>query len=69
MDFRCPDSVREAMLRLAENNTYGYSFPAKEYFEAFIGWERERHGCEVKQEWIRHTRVWWPVFIALSRAD
>jgi cystathionine beta-lyase len=55
MDFRCPDSVRAAMTKLAEANTYGYSFPAKEYFSAFIGWEKKRHGYNVEQDWIRHT--------------
>jgi cystathionine beta-lyase len=55
MDFRCPDSVREAMLKIAETNAYGYSFPSDAYFEAFINWEKERHGWEVERDWIRHT--------------
>ncbi len=55
MDFSCPDSVREAMSRLAEMNTYGYSFPSEGYYEAFISWERGRHGYEVRREWIRNT--------------
>ena len=39
MDFRCPDSVREAMSALAEMNTYGYTFPSFAYYKAFMDWE------------------------------
>lgn len=55
MDFRCPDSVEEAMTKLAKMNTYGYSFPSPSYYQSFIQWEQERHGLIVKPEWIRYT--------------
>lgn len=55
MDFRCPDSVQEAMGKLVSANTYGYTFPAQGYYDAFIDWERERHGYAVEQSWIRYT--------------
>jgi len=55
MDFRCPDSVRDAMAGLAEMNTYGYTFPAPSYYEAFTDWEEKRHGYRVDPSWIRYT--------------
>ncbi|MBR4691550.1 MAG: pyridoxal phosphate-dependent aminotransferase [Oscillospiraceae bacterium] len=55
MDFRCPDSVREAMVSLAEMNTYGYTFPSPAYYRAFIDWELKRHGYRAEQPWIRYT--------------
>lgn len=55
MDFRCPDSVHEAMSALVSQNTYGYCFPSPSYYQAFIEWEKERHGLEVQQSWIRYT--------------
>lgn len=55
MDFRCPDSVREAMGKLVEMNTYGYTFASPAYYSAFIGWEEKRHGYHVEQPWIRYT--------------
>ena len=55
MDFRCPDSVGDAMKRLAEMNTYGYTFPAPGYYQAFMDWEEKRHGYKVEQPWIRYT--------------
>lgn len=55
MDFRCPDSVGEAMGRLAVQNTYGYTFPSPAYYRAFLDWERKRHGVQMEQSWIRYT--------------
>ena len=55
MDFRCPDSVEEAMGKLVRMNTYGYTFPAPGYYEAFLGWEEKRHGYRAEQGWVRHT--------------
>lgn len=55
MDFRCPDSVEEAMVKLARQNTYGYTFPAPSYYQSFLDWERERHGYQAEQSWIRYT--------------
>ena len=55
MDFRCPDSVEEAMARLARMNTYGYTFPAQSYYDAFLGWEEKRHGYRAERSWVRYT--------------
>ena len=55
MDFRCPDSVGEAMEKLAKMNTFGYSFPSPGYYQSFVQWEHERHGYTVKPEWIRYS--------------
>jgi cystathionine beta-lyase len=55
MDFRCPESVQKAMQELVELNTYGYTSPKNEYFDAFVNWEKQRHGYEIQKDWIRHT--------------
>ena len=55
MDFRCPESVEEAMTKVVKMNTYGYSFPPMSYYKAFIEWEEKRHGLKVEQSWIRYT--------------
>ncbi len=55
MDFACPDSVREIMMKAAEENLYGYFIPPAEWTEVFTAWEKERHGYEIKPEWLRHT--------------
>ncbi len=55
MDFKCPDSVREALAKTVEHGAFGYYDVPQSYYDAFIAWEKERHGYEVKQEWLRYT--------------
>lgn len=54
MDFRCPPSVREEILKVAENNLYGYTtlHPAMggRYYDAVSGWFRRRHGWEIQPQ-------------------
>lgn len=52
MDFRAPDSVREALHHLADHGIFGYSFTGDEYFEAVRNWFASRFGWEPKQEWL-----------------
>ena len=37
------------------NPVYGYYKIPDAYYQAFIDWEREHHGYEVKKEWIRFS--------------
>ncbi len=62
MDFQVPEAVREAVHRYADFGVFGYTSPAEGYFEAFIDWERERHGYTVKKEWLRFSPGVVPAF-------
>lgn len=53
MDFRCPEQVHEALKKYMECGAYGYDMTASRFNKAFAKWEKERHGYEVKQEWLR----------------
>lgn len=53
MDFRVPQSVLNAEKAYLDTGVFGYYLPGKGYFQAFMDWEKERHGYEVKREWIR----------------
>lgn len=55
MDFRVPECVVNALKKYVEFGVYGYYKIPDEYYEAFINWEKERHGYEVKKEWIRFS--------------
>ena len=55
MDFRVPECVVDALKKYVEFGVYGYYKIPDEYYEAFINWEKERHGYEVKKEWIRFS--------------
>ncbi len=53
MDFRVPQSVLDAEKEYLETGIFGYYRPGIGYYQAFQAWEKERHGYEVKREWIR----------------
>ncbi len=55
MDFRCPDSVEEAMKEMVAKNTYGYCFPSPSYYQTIVDWEREVHGYSAEPNWILYT--------------
>lgn len=53
MDFRSPLPVRTALKAAAENGVFGYYIPPKSYGQAFIRWEKERHGYDIEEDWLR----------------
>ncbi len=54
-DFRCAESILAAFQKVVDHGVFGYNFPPEGYYDNFIRWEKEEHGCDVKREWIRFT--------------
>ena len=44
MSFATAPCVREAMLRRLEHPAYGYFDPSDAYYDAILGWQRDRNG-------------------------
>lgn len=55
MDFRCPACVQEALRAYIDCGAYGYASLSGRFQDAFIRWERERHGYEVERDWLRYS--------------
>ena len=55
MDYPSPPCIQEALKKAVDFGVYGYFAPPASYQEAFINWEKERHGVDVKAGWIRFT--------------
>ncbi|MEG0731962.1 MAG: MalY/PatB family protein [Vagococcus sp.] len=55
MDFKAPKEVQEALMKRIEHGVFGYSFAGESYYEAFINWQKKRHGIHVEKEWLRFT--------------
>jgi cysteine-S-conjugate beta-lyase len=55
MDFRTPPFVLKAINEKVEQGILGYSFRPESYFTSLIKWLKQRHGWEVKQEWIEFS--------------
>lgn len=62
MDFRCPACVQEALRRYMDCGAYGYSALDRRFLEAFIQWERKRHGYEPEMSWLRYAPGVVPAF-------
>lgn len=64
MEFKAPEQVIEAMKKKVDFGVFGYTYAPASYYESFIKWEREKHGYEVKEEWMRFstgvvTALYW----------
>lgn len=64
MEFKAPEQVIEAMKEKVDFGVFGYTYAPDSYYKAFINWEHEHHGYEVKEEWMRFstgvvTALYW----------
>lgn len=50
MDFETAPEVKEAIERRAAHGIYGYTEPDDGWYDAYIGWWRERHGLLMDRE-------------------
>ena len=59
MDFHCPPSVKEEILKVAEHNLYGYSGldinVTKDYFDAIINWFKDKFDWDITPEEITYV--------------
>ncbi|WP_262175974.1 MalY/PatB family protein [Saccharococcus sp. Marseille-Q5394] len=64
MEFKAPEAVLDALQKRIAHGVFGYSFVPNSFYEAFIKWEKQHHGYEVKKEWMRFstgvvTALYW----------
>ncbi|MBO8156728.1 MAG: putative C-S lyase [Bacillaceae bacterium] len=52
MDFYTADAVREAIIKRAEHNLYGYTTTDEKVNEAVQLWLEKRHGWHINSKWI-----------------
>lgn len=74
MDFKAPKEVIETLKKKIEFGVFGYSLTKEEYYSAFIDWEKENHGWEIKKDWIRFapgvvTGIFWCINMLTNKKD
>ena len=52
MEYPTAPPIKEALVKLVQNNILGYACPTEEYFDATISWMKRRHNFDVKKEWF-----------------
>lgn len=55
MDFKAPIEVREAVVKVAEQGIYGYSFIDDNYFDTLSTWYANKLKRKLKREWLLIT--------------
>lgn len=55
MDFKVDKHIRDAIASYMDTGIFGYNIVPDSYYEAFIDWERDRHGLTVERDWIRYS--------------
>lgn len=74
MDFKAPQPVIDALKERDNHGIFGYNIIPDSYYEAFINWEKEKHGYNVKKEWIRFSpgvvpALFWFINILTNPGD
>ena len=52
MDFLPMPEIEEAIIKAAKENNYGYTYPTKEFFEAYQSWWLKRHHVNIDHSWM-----------------
>ena len=55
MDFETAPCIKEALNKRVANGIFGYTDIPDEWYDAYIGWWRARHGLEIKKEWLVYS--------------
>ena len=52
MDFKTAPEIREALARRLGHGVFGYNDVPDEWYDAYIGWWRDRHGLTIERDWL-----------------
>ena len=68
MDFEAAPAIKEALRRRVEQGVFGYSIVPEAYYDACIRWFKQRHGWEIRREWIQYTTGVVPAISCILKA-
>ena len=52
MDFQTAPAVREALERRVRHGVFGYAIVPDAWYEAYMGWWKDRHGLKLEKDWL-----------------
>lgn len=53
LDYQCPPCVKEATVKVCQENTYNYRAKPDAYYTGIAKWFKEHYNLQVKREWLR----------------
>ena len=53
LDYYCAPCVKEAAMRVCEENTYNYRSKSEAYYDSVVSWFKRKHGLLVEKNWLR----------------
>lgn len=53
LDYCCAPCIKEALTKVAMENTYNYRMKPNSYYQALISYFKRNYNLEIKKEWIR----------------
>ena len=52
MDFMVIPEIQDAIIKSTKDGAFGYTYPTKEFFDAYQYWWKERHHIEIPTSWM-----------------
>ena len=52
MDFMVIPEIQDAIIKSTKDGAFGYTYPTKEFFEAYQYWWKKRHHIEIPTSWM-----------------
>ena len=52
MDFMVIPEIQDAIIKATKDGAFGYTYPTKEFFDAYQYWWKERHHIEIPTSWM-----------------
>ncbi len=52
MDFRTAPEIQKAIENRSAHGVFGYSVVPEEWYQAYMGWWKERHGMNMERDWL-----------------
>lgn len=52
MDFKTAPEIQKAIIERANHGVFGYNIIPDEWYDAYINWWKNRHGFDIKKEWL-----------------
>ena len=52
MDFMVIPEIQDAIIKSTQDGAFGYTYPTKEFFDAYQYWWKKRHHVEIPTSWM-----------------